>query len=112
MGTDGPSGYNLTVLSSAEIGQIAKEVAMQRLSPDAIDGVSSEDTLDSGHDAVRITITLKAKAAQSLNGDDVLDTLVAIRSQLAKRGEDRLSIVEYQEADEAVEADDSGDTQS
>lgn len=81
--------------------------------PEAIDGVSSKDTLDSeGRDAVRITITLKAKVAQQLKGDDVLDTLVAIQSQLAKEGESRLSIVEYEEAGEAVEADDIGDAQS
>lgn len=88
-------------------------MAVQHLPPEAIDGVSSKDTLDSeGRDAVRITITLKAKVAQQLKGDDVLDTLVAIQSQLAKEGESRLSIVEYEEAGEAVEADDIGDAQS
>ena len=101
------------MLSSAEIGQIAKQEAVQHLPPEAIDGVSSQDTLDSeGRDAVRITITLKAKVAQQLKGDDVLDTLVAIRSRLAEAGESRLSIVEYEETGEAVEADDIGDAQS
>jgi hypothetical protein len=101
------------VLNSAKIDEIAKAVAIQHLSPEAIDDVISHDTVDSqGRDAVRITIKLKAKAAEKLNGDDVLDTLVAIQSQLAKHGEERLSIVEYEEAGEVIEADDVGSTQS
>jgi hypothetical protein len=97
------------VLNSAKIDEIAKAVAIQHLSPEAIDDVISHDTVDSqGRDAVRITIKLKAKAAEKLNGDDVLDTLVAIQSQLAKHGEERLSIVEYEEAGEVIEADDVG----
>jgi len=101
------------VLSQDEIGRIAKQVAIRHLPPDIIDDVTSRPTLDSeGHDAVLITITLKSKAATGLSGDDVLDTLVEIQSQLAKHGEDRLKIVEYQETGESVEADDLGDSQS
>ena len=101
------------MLSAAEIGKIAKEVAAKRFPPGAIDDVSSQETVDSeGHDALRITITLKPKIAEQLQGDDVLDTLVDIQSQLANRGENRLSIVEYQEAGEVLEADDLGDAKS
>jgi hypothetical protein len=101
------------MLSSADIGKIAKEVAAKRFPPESIDDVSSQETVDAdGHDALRITITLKAKTAQQLKGDDVLDTLVDIQSRLAQKGENRLSIVEYQEAGEILEADDIGDTKS
>ncbi|HVZ89996.1 MAG TPA: hypothetical protein VHG72_23750 [Polyangia bacterium] len=100
-------------MNSAEIDEIAKTVAIQHLSPDAVDDVISQETVDSqGRDAVRITIKLKARVAQKLNGDDVLDTLVAIQTQLARRGEERLSIVEYEEAGETSEADDVGNAQS
>jgi hypothetical protein len=101
------------MLSSADIGKIAKEVASKRFPPESIDDVSSQETVDAdGRDALRITITLKAKIAQQLKGDDVLDTLVDIQSRLAQKGENRLSIVEYQEAGEILEADDIGDTKS
>ena len=98
---------------AAEIERIVREEAVRHLSATAIDGVTTQETLDSeGHDAVRITITLKANSAQNLKGDDVLNTLVAIRSELARSGEDRLPIVEYEEAGEDIEPDDSGDAQS
>ncbi|HVV51823.1 MAG TPA: hypothetical protein VHO06_19300 [Polyangia bacterium] len=42
----------------------------------------------------------------------MLDTLVAIQRQLAKHGEERLSIVEYEEEGEVIEADDVGNAQS
>jgi hypothetical protein len=101
------------VLSPAEIDRIAKEVAIQRLPPDIVDDVGSRPTLDSeGRDAVLITITLKSKTASGLSGELVLDTLVEIQHQLARRGEDRLKIVEYEETGESVEADDLGDSQS
>ena len=75
--------------------------------------MSSEETVDShGRDAVRITITLKAKTAQTLTGDGVLDTLVAIRTQFSQKGDERLPIVEYEEAGEMTGADDGGDAQS
>ncbi len=101
------------MLNSAEIGQIARKIAADHLSPNVVDAVSSEETVDSqGRDAVRITITLKANTANTLTGDGVLDTLVAIRTQLAEKGDDRLPIVEYEEVGELTEAEDSGDAQS
>lgn len=101
------------MLNAAEIGEIAKKVATEHLSPGVVDAVSSEETIDSqGRDALRITITLKAKTANTLTGDGVLGTLVAIQSRLAEKGDDRLPIVEYEEIGELTEADDSGDAQS
>lgn len=43
--------------------------------------------------------------ARLLKGDDVLDTLVAIKADLAQAGEERPSIVEYEEVGEAIEPD-------
>lgn len=101
------------VLSSTQVEQIAQEVATEHLSPGVIDAVSSEETVDSqGRDAVRITITLKAETAKTLTGDGVLDTLVAIQTRLAEKGDQRLPIVEYEEVGELSEADDDGDAQS
>ena len=100
------------VLSSAQIEQIAKEMAVQHLSPEAVDHVSSQQIVDSqGRDAVRITITLTSKTAQRLSGDAVLDTLVAIQNRFAEKGEDRLPIVENAEAGEVTEADELGDAE-
>ena len=102
----------MVVLSSAQIEQIAKEMAVRHLSPQAVDHVSSQQIVDSqGRDAVRITITLTSKVGHQLNGDAVLDTLVAIQHRFAEQGEDRLPIVEYAEAGEVTEADEFGDAE-
>lgn len=100
------------MLAAEKIDAIARDAALKYLKSDAVEGVTSKDAFDSeGRDAVRITIMLKANAARRLEGDAVLDALVAIKSKLHEAGEERTSIVEYAETGEAVEADD-GDSQS
>lgn len=96
------------MIDQSEINGIAARAAAKYLSAGVLDGVSSRDTFDSeGRPAIRITIRLKPKTSQRIDGDAVLDTLVHIKSGLAKAGEERPSIVEYEELGEAIEPDDA-----
>lgn len=100
------------MITEPQIDEIVQREAIRHLNKKAIDGVQSRAALDSeGRDAIRITIRLKPKTAKTLEGDAVLDALVAIKSALANAGEARPSIVEYEEAGELVEGDDA-DTKS
>ncbi len=95
------------MLPSARLEEIARTAVFKHLREDSVEQVSSEETFDSeGRDAVRITITLKPKAAARLEDDAVLDALVEIRTDLYAAGEERTPIVEYAEVGELVEADD------
>lgn len=100
------------MISEARINEIASKALARHLKGDAVDRVSSRDGIDfEGNQAIRITIRLHPRAAQRLEGDDVLDALVAIKTDLAKAGEERPSIVEYEEVGEVTEGDDA-DAQS
>ena len=62
-----------------------------------------------GQDALRITIVIAPGAETRISGNAALDTLVGIRDQLRRAGEDRLAIVEYATKEEL---DAGGDIQS
>lgn len=87
------------------VAELARHAA-DRFLPGKFDRVVAKETLDStGEDALSVTIVLKPKVARKLNGDRVLDTLVAIQNALRLAGEDRLAIVHYEEAGQEEEPD-------
>jgi len=97
------------MIPEARINEIATRAVSRHLKGNAVERVTSRDGIDfDGNRAIRITIRLHPRVAQRLEGDDVLDALVAIKSDLAKAGEERPSIVEYEEAGEVTEGDDAG----
>lgn len=96
------------MIPQSTIDGIVQRAATKFLTPKVLAGVSSRDSFDSeGRATIRITIRLKPKTAVNIDGDAVLDTLVQIKTGLAEAGEDRPSIVEYEELGEAIEADDA-----
>jgi hypothetical protein len=98
------------MLTAAKIDEITRDVTGRTLPPLSVDRVETAETTDSeGRPAVRIVIYLKPNVATHLGGDAVLDTLVALNTELSEAGEDRRPLVEYAAIDEA---DDGGDAES
>jgi hypothetical protein len=98
------------MLSAARIDEIARHVTGRTLPPLSVDRVETAEANDSeGHAAVRIVIFLKPNVATHLDGEAVLDTLVALNTELTQAGEDRRPLVEYAAVDET---DDGGDAES
>jgi hypothetical protein len=84
------------MLDEKRIREIAQEVARAKLASAHVTFVSSSPMIDSqGQDALRITIVIAPGAETRISGNVALDTLVGIRDQLRRAGEDRLAIVEY-----------------
>lgn len=93
------------MLDVGTIANIARKAATKHLEKGSVERVESEPATDSdGNDALRITLVLKPHTADTLDGDSVLDTLVAIQRELREAGEDRFPIVEYATQEE-LEAD-------
>lgn len=96
------------MITEARINEIASRAAARHFKGDAVDRVTSRDGTDfDGNRTIRITIRLQRGVAERLDGEDVLDALVAIKSDLAKAGEERPSIVQYEEVGEVTEGDDA-----
>jgi hypothetical protein len=96
------------MLEPAQISNIAANVAKAKLSPNVVSQAVTESMTDSqGHDALRVTIVIRAGAAEKLKGDSVLDTLVEIQDRLREAGEERFAIVEYATQDELETGGDS-----
>lgn len=96
------------MITEARINEIASQAATRYLKKEAVERVTSQDSTDfEGNRAIRITIRLKRGMAKRLKDDAVLDALVAIKSDLAHAGEDRPSIVQYEEVGEVTEGDDA-----
>jgi len=96
------------MLDEKKIEEIAEQVAIANLASANVTSVSSSPMIDSlGHDALRITIIIKSGAETTISGDAALDTLVGIRDQLQRAGEERLAIIEYATKEEL---DASGDS--
>lgn len=84
------------MIAQAKVEEIAREVAKANLSKSDVEEIKSEPASDSeGRDVWRITVVIKPGAAARLEGDSLLDTLVAIQERLRKEGEERQAIVEY-----------------
>jgi len=100
---------NVTVmLDERKIAEIAQKVASANLTSTNVTSVSSSPTIDSlGQDALRITIVIKSGAESTISGDAALDTLVGIRDQLRRAGEERLAIIEYATKEELDAGGDS-----
>lgn len=95
------------MLDEKKIDEIAQKVASANLASN-VTSVSSSPTIDSlGQDALRITIVIKPGAETKISGDAALDTLVGIRDQLRRAGEERLPIVDYATKEELEASGDS-----
>ena len=96
------------MLAKNQILTIARDVATANLTRSRVSDVVMEPTIDSeGREALRITIVIKPGAADKINGDDALDTLVQIQDRLREAGEERFPIVEYATEEELAESGDS-----
>lgn len=95
------------MLDEKKVRQIAEKIAIANLSSANVSSVASSTTIDSeGREALRITIIIKPGAAEKIEGDATLDTLVEIQDQLRKAGEERFPIVEYATNKELTESGD------
>jgi hypothetical protein len=100
-------GPDSRMLDETKIRQIARDVATAQLSSENFSSILSSSVVDSeGHDALRITIVIKAEAVSKITGDAVLDTLVQIRNRLLKEGEERFPLIEYATEKELSESGD------
>lgn len=105
------------MLHDRDIAEIATRVAAGKVSEAGLERVITTPITDSeGHDALRITLVLKAQAASALTGDAALDLLVQLQQALRGKGEERLPIIEYATEDElkadADEADDEDEREA
>jgi hypothetical protein len=79
-----------------EVNCIVKEVATANLSSSILSSVYSEPFIDSdGQEMLLIKIVLTPGSTESIEGNKVLNTLVEIREQLERHGEERFPLVEY-----------------
>jgi hypothetical protein len=96
------------MIAAKKIDEIAEEVAGEELRAANVKSVTSDSATDSeGRDAVRITIVLRPGAAETIDGDAALDTLVKIQQKLQEAGEQRRAIVEYATEEELAEGGDT-----
>jgi hypothetical protein len=95
------------MLDEKRIREIARQIASANLASTNVTSVSTSPTIDlDGNDALRITIVIEPGFESGLAGDAVLDTLVGIRDQLRRAGEERLAIIEYATEEELKSGDD------
>lgn len=84
------------MLDFATINGIADRVARKHVAAEGLSRVLSEEVTDSsGSDALRITLVLRPEAVSELSGDNALDLLVELQTELRSKSEERLPIVEY-----------------
>jgi hypothetical protein len=96
------------MLNEQRIQKIAQEVASAKLASSNISSILSSTAIDSeGHEALRITIVIKAGSESRIKGDATLDTLVGIQHRLRSEGEERFAIVEYATKEELEAGGDS-----
>lgn len=93
--------YIAGMIAAEQIDSIVTEAARRTLGAKAVERAFSEPTVDSvGKDALRVTIVLKPKSVESIDGDSALDTLVKIQHDLEAQGEERRAIVGYATEDD------------
>jgi hypothetical protein len=97
----------MVALKEDEISRITTTAATTTLGRQAVVEVSSSPITNSaGQDALQITIVLTPGSSAAISGDRAMKTLVTIRDELQKRGEERFPIVEYVTKDELKQRDD------
>ncbi len=97
----------MKMIPPAEIEAIATKVAQANLTPQVVERVVSEPTVDSeGTDALLVTIVVSANSVDGLDGDAILSTLVGIQQGLQAAGEERYAILTYTTEDELAHAGD------
>lgn len=63
-----------------------------------------EPTIDSqGHEALKLTVVIAPNATQNIQGEEVLNALVAVQGRLLEMRDDRMPIIEYATEAELVQ---------
>src|SRR2546421_615845 len=102
--------YNISMLDTQRINEIARTVAGTNLSSGNVVSVNSRPTLDSeGEPALRIIIELIPGSVESITGQAVMKTLSEIWEKLQEAGDDRFPFIDYATSDELDELTGVGD---
>lgn len=94
------------MLDLQKVTEISTEVAKAHFGAQNVVRVESEPTTDSdGQEALNLLIVIAPGVIETIDGDEVLDTLVQIIDRLQEAGDERFPIIEYATEEELADID-------